>query len=89
MEFVAGSYAPETAPANVDSKNHNLSIDSKEALSMKLSNFVVLAAWLFTFFFFMSFTDNTAQSEFFFCVVVACMVAGFVHFKSTFNEGSK
>ena len=89
MEFVAGLYAPEMAPANVASKNHNLSIKSKEALGMELSNFVVLAAWLFTFFFFRSFTDNTAQSEFFFCVVVACMVAGFVHLKSTPNERSK
>ena len=46
---------------------------------MKMSNLVALAAWLFTFFFFMSATDNTAQSEFFFCVIAASVVSGIAY----------
>ena len=33
-----GSYVPETAPTDMASKNHNLNIDSRERLLMKLSN---------------------------------------------------
>ena len=46
---------------------------------MNISKLVAVSAWLFTFFFFMSFTGNTAQSEFFFCVIAASVVSGIAY----------
>lgn len=43
---------------------------------------LALGAWLSTFLFFIAFTGNTAQSEFFFCIVAASVAAGFTYLQS-------